>query len=64
MIISETIDWIVLNHTILWIDDEWKECKLENWEYRWCKDLEEANKIAKEFFEKRWIKEDIEISIL
>lgn len=59
MTIKNTKEWIVLNHTIFWLDDDGKECKLENREYRGCGTIEEANEVALQFLESRGIKEDI-----
>lgn len=62
MTITKTKEWIILNHTIYWLDDDGKECKLENREYRGCETIEEAKEIALHFLESREIKEDIEIT--
>ena len=59
MTITNSKEWIVLNHTIYWLDEDGKECKLENREYRGCQDLEEAKQVALNFLESREIKEDI-----
>jgi hypothetical protein len=59
MKITKTNEWIVLNHTTFWLDDDGKECKLENREYRGCETIEEAQEVALNFLESRWIKEEI-----
>ena len=59
MTIQTTQDWIVINHTIKWLDEDWEETNLESREYRWSKTIEEATQIANDYLEGRGIEEGI-----